>query len=477
MNNKAMNETRSFKQFAFITPLALCLFFIGACLINYSQAGVTPRLMKRTLSNGIKVLLIEQTEQPILSIRVVIKAGSKYDPPGKSGLAALTIESLMEGAGKRDAQDFQRALDSLGVKTKLSVSRDVVSFSFLTHSRERFSVIKILKDLLLEPHFPETSIGVIKKRQISGVYQRRDVPFAMLPELAFMYYYPDHPFGKSPDGTPGSIERLSHQDVVEFHRKYFSADRISIIVAGDLDSKSILYEIKTALMNLSRGSVDKYEAPLPIGSESVRILLVNYPDARAANVGLFALGASSSSEFFPAEEAFAHILGGNEDISLLGDALVEKKGLVTNMRLSRPYQAEATLMGIQMECASDVVVEVIESALETINLVRETRISKRELEECKRFFRGYYSIGFETASMISSRFADAASADLDHRFYDFFLGKLNSITQNDLREAAGRMFSPDNFVIVIAGDASVYENDLAEFGLVKTVSYDNGSGK
>ncbi|MCH9031187.1 MAG: hypothetical protein IIB00_02870, partial [candidate division Zixibacteria bacterium] len=106
-----------------------------------------------------------------------------------------------------------------------------------------------------------------------------------------------------------------------------------------------------------------------------------------------------------------------------------------------------------------------------------TRISKRELEECKRFFRGYYSIGFETANMISSRFADALSADLDHRFYDFFLGKLNSITQNDLRHAAGRMFSSDNFIIVVAGDASAYKSDLEEFGLVRTVSYDDASSE
>ena len=253
MNDTVMKKTRSLKLFTFISPLALCLFLIGACLINVGQAGVTPRLMKRTLSNGIKLLLIEKSEQPILSIRVVVKAGSKYDPPGKSGLAAITIEALMEGAGKRDAQDLQGALDSLGVETSLSVSRDVVTFSFLTHSRERFSIIKILKDILLEPHFPETSISAIKKRQISGVYQRRDVPFASLPELAFMSYYPGHPFGGPPGGLPENIEILTHQDVIEFHHKYFTADRISIIVAGDLDSKSILYEIKTALMNLPRG--------------------------------------------------------------------------------------------------------------------------------------------------------------------------------------------------------------------------------
>jgi len=478
LNSVAFSAPLSLRRSAraILVSLTLGLFLTGACLVTDGTAGVTPRMMKRTLSNGIKLLLIEQAEQPILSIRVVIRAGSKYEPPGKSGLAAITIESLMEGAGKRDAQDFQRTLDSLGVETRLSVSRDVVTFSFLAHSRERFSIIGILKDVLLEPRFPEASIGVIKKRRISGVYQRRDVPFVSLPELAFMSYYPDHPFGTAPDGLPENIERLTHRDVVDFHQKHFSADRISIIVAGDLDSKSILYELKKALMNLPRRSDDRYEPPLSIVSENIQILLVDYPNARAANVGLFSLSGSSSSEFFPAEEALSHILGGNEDISLLGDNLVVRKGLVSNMRLKRPYQADATLMGIQMECASDVVVEVIESALETINLVKETRISKRELEECKRFFRGYYSIGFETADMISSRLAEAVSAGLDHKFYDVFLKKLNSITQNDLRQAAGRMFSTDNFVIVVAGNASDYESDLEQFGQVKTISFDNDSG-
>ena len=68
----------------------------------------------RKLANGMQVVLVSQNEQPVVSVRMIIRAGAAHDPKGKHGLAMLTATLLDQGAGTRSAEQIAETIDFIG---------------------------------------------------------------------------------------------------------------------------------------------------------------------------------------------------------------------------------------------------------------------------------------------------------------------------------------------------------------------------
>ena len=68
----------------------------------------------RTLSNGMQVIVVMHHEQPEVTMRLLVRAGAAYDPPGKSGTAALVASLLNQGTTTRSAREIADAIDSIG---------------------------------------------------------------------------------------------------------------------------------------------------------------------------------------------------------------------------------------------------------------------------------------------------------------------------------------------------------------------------
>src|SRR5690606_1496531 len=83
-----------------------------------------PESSRTTLPNGLTVIVSERHDLPIVSVDVAFRAGSSADPEGKAGLARLTYQLLLEGAGERDAVELDRAFADLGTSPSVDASVD-----------------------------------------------------------------------------------------------------------------------------------------------------------------------------------------------------------------------------------------------------------------------------------------------------------------------------------------------------------------
>ena len=95
---------------------------IPAPLAARSFTAPTPQ--EATLSNGLKVLVVENHEIPMFGVRIAFRGGGQADPAGKEGLAAVTMDLLNEGAGTYDALALSAALKALGSDLGASASDD-----------------------------------------------------------------------------------------------------------------------------------------------------------------------------------------------------------------------------------------------------------------------------------------------------------------------------------------------------------------
>ncbi|MFQ5607960.1 MAG: M16 family metallopeptidase [Candidatus Zixiibacteriota bacterium] len=449
--------------------LLLSVFALSAPL---SAGHVAPKAKTKTLANGMRLIVVEQRELPTLTVCAVIRAGSKYDAPEKSGIATLTVSFLRLGAADRVGPEMQRYIDSLGIQFLARTNRNVANLSLEVTRQESLATYRLLRDMLSQPRFETVAFERLVKAHTSAALQAFDVGSAVTEDLAYGAMFTGQSLGAATIGTPESLQRIQLEDVRSFFESHYTPDRVTLIVSGDIEAKrtlNLLSELFYALPANKQHAGSALEFT-PNISDSVRFRLLDAPQSAGASVGVFALGSPARErQTFAAELMLAHLLGGYPEISYLGRRLVEEERLITNLRSSIPYSAEPPLLRATFNCAAEHVVDVVSQTLEITTLLGESRISKRELEEGKQYFRGSFTLAFESASDICARFAEAAAAGVEFDYIDELLEDIESLTQADIRAAAARLFAPGNQVIVIVGDSKRYMRQLEEFGGVSRV--------
>jgi zinc protease len=86
-----------------------------------------PPFQEAVLSNGIRLVLVENHAQPVLSISLTLPAGGVYDPAGKEGVASLTAQLLTKGAGSRNADEIAETIEGVGGTLTASAGRDFLT--------------------------------------------------------------------------------------------------------------------------------------------------------------------------------------------------------------------------------------------------------------------------------------------------------------------------------------------------------------
>ncbi|HSG99356.1 MAG TPA: pitrilysin family protein [candidate division Zixibacteria bacterium] len=448
-----------------IATVGITALLCGAAV---SDAEVTPRVEKRTLQSGMRVVLLENNELPLLQIRLLAEAGSIFDPDERSGVAAVTVKALLAGAGERNAVQLQRHIDSLGATVWTEISRERSQINGVFHSRDALSALRLIYDLVAAPQLTDAELENYIRRQKSAVFQLYDLGRPIMDDAAYELFFPGLPWGRLPYGEPDELSDITPGDVRAFQQKYYSPERLKLVIAGDFDSRRLMTDVATVFMAQSRGERESPPAPVaPEPSERLRIVLLDEPGSPSAWVGFYALGAPfSSAHQQAAQRMLGHLLGGEPELSYIGRKLIEERSLISRLESATPFQKLWGLLQLEMSCPRENVVDVIAETLDELRLMSETRISKRELEDGKRFFRGYYALGFETAGSGATRLAEALAGGEAHNYHDSLLQAINTLTPDDLMKVAADLFANDRLAVVVYGDADRFERSLNEFGLV-----------
>ncbi len=149
------------------------IFFVVA-LAAPLRAGVVP---KRSVSdNGIVLLTSEQKALPMVSIELLIDAGSRYDAPNQEGLANLVAKLLTYGTKRRTALQINETLDFLGASLSTRCSDDLASVSMTILKKDLTTGLELLGDILINSTFPQQEIERQKQSVIASIKARDESP-------------------------------------------------------------------------------------------------------------------------------------------------------------------------------------------------------------------------------------------------------------------------------------------------------------
>ena len=193
---------------------------------------MTTDILSHTLANGM-VLVGEPTESlQSAAFTFLLPGGCAYDPPGRAGLAAMTCEMMLRGAGPRDSRAWITDLENLGVERGESVGTTQASYGGATLSDNLPPALELFADLLRRPRLPAEQLDAGRSVCLQELRAVDDEPSQKLMIELRRRRYPD-PWGRASQGDLAGLRAITVDDIRRFHARHYRPNGMILTVAGN----------------------------------------------------------------------------------------------------------------------------------------------------------------------------------------------------------------------------------------------------
>jgi len=418
-----------------------------------------PAMVERTLPNGLRLVIVEQRELPVVDAYLVVRSGSEADPQNKAGLATLTANMLDEGAGSRDALGLAEEIGFLAVRLGTSASLEG-SNVFLHSTRATLdSAMALMADVALRPTFPEKEFTRLKSERLTALLQEQDRGPAMADRaFAALVYGESHPYGRSSSGTKESVDPISLDDVKAFWRTYYRPNNATLILVGDLSVSEAQTLATRAFGGWERGAIPAVTYAKAPTSGSTAIHIVDKPKAAQSSFRIGGIGvARATADYYPLM-VMNTALGGSFT-SRLNNTLREVKGYTYGAGSSFAMRREAGPFTARAEVVSAKTDSALIEFMKELKSIRQP-LPAAELAKVKRYLQLGYADGFETTSDIASQVSSLVTYGLPLSTLSAFDSGIAKVTAADVQRVATKYLDPTKLTIVITGDRAAIEPAL-----------------
>ena len=287
-----------------------------------------PPYQMQTLPNGLQVMVVLHHEQPAVSLRLLVRAGSASDPKSKTGLVHLASSLLDQGtSGARpmSAGEFNDAIDFIGGVAGAGAGTDLSYLNMVVMKDSFDAGLRMLSDMARHPAFDQAEIDRQRQQLLSSLQVSFDDPGFIANAVFDRLVYGFHPYGLPQTGTPETIGQLTRDDVVAFHRKYFVPNNAILAIVGDVTAEEAFVAAGKVFGDWERRDLTA-EPGIDPPAPTRRVVIVNKPDSVQTEVRVGNIGIPRNHPDYMAVNLAIRILGG-EGSNRLHQVLRTARGL------------------------------------------------------------------------------------------------------------------------------------------------------
>jgi zinc protease len=425
-----------------------------------------PLVQRRTLSNGLELVIVEHHELPVVTLNMVLGTGAAADPPERAGLASITAGLLDEGTSGRSALDISNELATIGARLGTGADWDLSGVSLLSVARHLDRALAIFTDVLARPSFPEKELELQRNTRLTAIMQRRDNPQDIAGVVfASLLYGRRHPYGHPIIGDEASVRAVTLDDIESFYRTHYRPNNATLIVVGDVRPQALVPQLEQAFAGWERLDVPQMSIDAPEESDSsggARLYVVDKPGAAQSVIVIGQVGpARSTPDYFPL--LVMNTMLGGQFTSRLNLNLREDKGYTYGARTFFDYRRGVGPFAATTSVQTAVTKASIEEILKELRGIRgEIPVTEAELEFSKQAIIRGFPRSFETPEHVANRLADVVVYGLPDDYFNHYIESVRRVTREEVLEVARRHLDPSRMVILVVGDRAAIEQDLRD---------------
>ncbi|HSQ11943.1 MAG TPA: pitrilysin family protein [Candidatus Deferrimicrobium sp.] len=423
--------------------------FLGA--VSLALPAVAAMAPKRSvLGNGVVLLTSEQRALPMVSIELLIDAGSRHEGAKQAGLANLTAKLLTFGTKRRSAQQINETLDFIGASLEAGCGEDVANISMTLLKKDLATGLDLLAEILTSSTFPQAEIDRQKQAIVASIRAKEEDPGAVAQKAFGAALFPDSPYGRPVEGTEASVKALTHDGLKEFFARHYRPNRTILSVVGDVSEQEITQALNQALRGWRKGEPGTpFTPPSKIGAPQV--LRVS-KDLTQANIVLGHAGLPRNHPDYYAVQVMNYILGGGGFSSRAMDSIRNERGLAYSVYSFFGAEKSHGYFEFVMQTKNETAQEAIRLARQEIRRMREEPVSEQELSDTKNYLTGSFPLRFDTNRKVAGFLAQVEFFELGLDYPDRYNELIGKVTRADIQRVAKLYLQPDKIVTVIVGN-------------------------
>jgi zinc protease len=413
-----------------------------------------PKPDETTLKNGLRVVVIEDHDVPLVSAQLLVKNGGEIDPPQLSGLADMTAALLTKGTKARSAPEIAQQIEALGGTIESGAGWDASRASINVMSPRIEPALVILADISRNPVFHDEEIERLRQQYLDGLSVTLRQPGALAGFVAGRVVFGDAAYGHPLNGTPESVARIKRVDILGLHSQFYRPDNAVLVIGGDIKAADAfkLAErvfgdwVKPNAPLSGRGMVGKMVNP----DEKQRVVVVDMPDAEQAAVVLARAGISRNDpDYFQGIVTNAVLTGYS---GRLNQEIRIKRGLSysAGSRLDTRRDAGPFVASAQTKNASGA--EVASLLVSELRRLSKEPVAAAELVPRKAVLTGGFGRALETTEGLVGQIAALSLYGLSLGEINSFISNVQAVTPADIQKFAGGRISVKNANIIIVGN-------------------------
>ena len=426
-----------------------------------------PAVKEKTLSNGLKVAVVERKNVPLVTVQLLVKSGAQNESRQRAGLADMTASLLTKGTPTRSATQIAEQMEFLGgsINTGAGWNNSVVVVNVMSDKLDQ--AMAIMADTVLNPAFKQEEIDLLKSQTLDGLTYNLTQPGFLANYVAAKYSFGEHPAG----GTPDSINAITRDAIVDFHKQKYLPDNAVLIFTGDISAEKA--------NELAEKYFSSWKNPSPAGGrgsgfgsgmgngtetgrqETVkRILVVDLPNSGQSAVS-YAKNLRTvnrqSKDYYPAL-VLNSLLGGGYS-SRLNQEIRIKRGLSYGAGSSFAWRLSNSNFSTRTQTEDKSAAEVAELVIAEINKLSEGEITEPELNPRKLVLTGGFGRNLETTGGLAGAIADLYSFGIPVTELNSYMKSVQSVSDAQIKTFAGENLKGGDIIIV--GDYAKFKDDLA----------------
>ncbi len=423
--------------------------------------------------NGLTVLYQLDSSIRGVTIQMGLKAGSVMVSPEKAGLASVTADLLLTGTETMTEESIAQTLDNIGADYSVRCGYDSAVLNFNALSEDFETIFSIMSDVVARPAFEEEKLERIVDEHISQYRAATAKTSWMASRLYRETVYKNHPYGNLSGGYEDSLNHITRDDVLKFHRQYYTPENMIVTVVGNIEEERVLNALEKRLVSLN-STADQLNRTLSVPSRPKgRVIRLQHKEGQTqAFVTMGYPAISRTSQDYEAVIIMNRILGGGGLASRLASKVRTEQGFAYSIYSSvQPLLSDGPFT-ISFQTKNESLGQALSSIFEEMERMKNETVPEQEFDDVRKGFIN--SLPFQTETS-----AHIAQALLNGQFYGMTLDyldrknrKIEELTTADIQRVAKKYLNTENIVITVISQVDEVIDQLNKFGKVSVVEND-----
>ncbi len=415
----------------------------------------------KTLSNGMKVLLVPIKDQRTATVLVLVETGSKYETKEKNGISHFLEHMCFKGTSSRPNQlVISRELDSMGAEYNAFTGHEYTGYYTKVASTHLTKALDLISDVYCNSLFKEEDIQAEKGAIVGEIDMYEDMPMRKVSDLFMKLVYGDQPAGWEIAGPKALVTTFTRADFMAYRTMHYVPSATTVVIAGKFDVKKTEALVKKHFASLTKSK--KHAKKKVDDAQSKPGVLVQFKESDQTHLIMGVRSYALSHKSYPILGVMSAVLGGGMSSRLFQKVRTEM-GLGYYVRAANDSFTDHGIFAASAGVVNERAVEAVEAILAEFKNLRNDLIPALELQKAKDMIAGRLMLGLESSDEIAEFFGFQEVLKKKLATPEELLLRMNKVTAKDIQRVAREIFTSERLNLALIGpwkDGKAFEKIL-----------------